>query len=76
MDNFSRAAVAGSLAGSLSSFTALDMEGFWGYENIVSIAFDPDKEARNLNKHGVSLVRAEEMDMATAVVREDDRFRL
>jgi uncharacterized DUF497 family protein len=40
----------------------------------VSIAFDPDKEARNIRKHGISLARAEEMDMAEAVVHEDDHF--
>jgi uncharacterized DUF497 family protein len=52
----------------------VDTASFWGHKNVVSIAFDPDKEARNLVKHGVSLVRAEEMDMAAAVVHEDDRF--
>ena len=40
----------------------------------MSVAFDPDKEARNILKHGVSLARAEEIDMAAAIVREDDRF--
>lgn len=40
----------------------------------MSIAFDPDKEARNVAKHGISLARAEEMDMAAALIREDDRF--
>ena len=38
----------------------------------MSVAFDPDKEARNIVKHGISLVRAEEIDMASAIVREDD----
>jgi uncharacterized protein (DUF4415 family) len=32
------------------------------------------KEARNIRKHGISLARAEEIDMAAAVVHEDDRF--
>jgi uncharacterized DUF497 family protein len=40
----------------------------------VSIAFDPDKEARNIRKHGISLARAEEIDMAEVIVHEDDRF--
>jgi uncharacterized DUF497 family protein len=40
----------------------------------VGIAFDPGKEARNVAKHGISLVRAEAMDMAAAIVREDKRF--
>ena len=40
----------------------------------MGVAFDPDKEARNILKHGISLARAEEIDMAAAVVREDDRF--
>lgn len=40
----------------------------------MAVVFDPDKQARNLSKHGISLARAEEMDMAEAVVRVDDRF--
>jgi uncharacterized DUF497 family protein len=40
----------------------------------VGISFDPDKDARNIAKHGISLARAEEMDMAAALIREDDRF--
>ncbi|HEU0081316.1 MAG TPA: BrnT family toxin [Bradyrhizobium sp.] len=55
-------------------FRAIDEVGFWGYKNIVSIAFNPDKEARNIRKHGISRARAEEMDMAAAIVHEDDRF--
>ena len=47
---------------------------FGGYKNIVSIAFDPDKEARNIRKPGISLAGAEEIDMAEAIVHEDDRF--
>jgi uncharacterized DUF497 family protein len=38
------------------------------------VAFDPEKDARNIAKHGISLARAVEMDMAAALVREDDRF--
>jgi uncharacterized DUF497 family protein len=56
------------------SITNVDGSCFWGYKNIVRIAFDPDKEARNIRKHGISLARAEEIDMAAAVVHEDDRF--
>jgi uncharacterized DUF497 family protein len=40
----------------------------------MGVAFDPEKDARNIAKHGISLVQAEEMDMAAALVREDDRF--
>ena len=40
----------------------------------MTIAFDPEKEARNIAKHGISLARAEEMDMTTAIIREDERF--
>jgi uncharacterized protein len=40
----------------------------------MGVAFDPGKEARNVAKHGVSLARAEEMDMAAAIIREDERF--
>lgn len=40
----------------------------------MGVAFDPEKDARNIAKHGISLARAEEMDMAAAFVREDDRF--
>jgi uncharacterized protein len=40
----------------------------------VGIAFDSDKDARNILKHGISLARAEEIDMSAAIVREDDRF--
>jgi uncharacterized DUF497 family protein len=40
----------------------------------MGIAFDPEKEVRNVAKHGISLARAEEMDMSAALIREDDRF--
>lgn len=40
----------------------------------MSVAFDPEKDASNIAKHGISLARAVEMDMAAAFVREDDRF--
>jgi uncharacterized DUF497 family protein len=40
----------------------------------MSIAFDPEKEARNVAKHSISLERAEEMDMAAAIIRVDERF--
>ena len=38
------------------------------------MAFDPEKDARNIAKHGISLTRAEEMDMTAAIIREDERF--
>jgi uncharacterized DUF497 family protein len=37
-------------------------------------AFDPEKDAINIAKHGISLAQAVEMDMAAALIREDDRF--
>jgi uncharacterized DUF497 family protein len=40
----------------------------------VGVAFDPGKDASNFAKHGISLARAEEMDMSAALIREDDRF--
>jgi uncharacterized DUF497 family protein len=40
----------------------------------LGVAFDPEKDASNIAKHGISLARAVEMDMAAALVREDDRF--
>jgi uncharacterized DUF497 family protein len=40
----------------------------------VGVAFDPGKDASNIAKHGISLARAEEMDMSAALIREDDRF--
>ncbi|MEY3944771.1 MAG: hypothetical protein RL697_784 [Pseudomonadota bacterium] len=38
------------------------------------IEFDPVKDARNLEKHGVSLVMASELDWEAALVWLDDRF--
>jgi uncharacterized DUF497 family protein len=38
----------------------------------VDIEFDPDKDAANLAKHGVSLARAADVDVLVVVV--DDRF--
>lgn len=35
--------------------------------------FDPDKDAANIAKHGVSLRLAEEMDMQAAQIGIDDR---
>ena len=37
------------------------------------IVFDPDKDAANLAKHGVSLARAGDMVLEEAVVIVDDR---
>ena len=38
------------------------------------IVFDPDKDAANIAKHGVSLSRAGDMQMDEALVEVDDRF--
>ena len=38
------------------------------------IEFDPQKDADNLAKHGVSLRLAYELDWNAALVRVDDRF--
>jgi uncharacterized DUF497 family protein len=40
----------------------------------LGVAFDPEKDASNIAKRGMSLAPAVEMDMAAALVREDDRF--
>ena len=40
----------------------------------MGVVFDPEKDAGNIAKHGISLARAVEMDMAAALVREDDRL--
>ena len=37
------------------------------------IIFDATKDAANVAKHGVSLARAEELDLDTAVIVEDRR---
>lgn len=39
----------------------------------MKIDFDPDKDAANRAKHGLSLERAVEIDLRTAVIRPDDR---
>ena len=36
--------------------------------------FDPEKDKKNLAKHGISLVRAADLDLDQALVREDTRF--
>ncbi len=38
----------------------------------MQIEFDPDKDAANIAKHGISLARAADLDQA--VVVQDDRF--
>jgi uncharacterized DUF497 family protein len=40
---------------------------------LMNIEFDSAKNEANIAKHGVSLALGAEMDMATAVVVEDDR---
>lgn len=37
------------------------------------VVFDPDKDAANIVKHGVSLSLAETMDIGAAFIRRDDR---
>jgi hypothetical protein len=39
----------------------------------VKIAFDPDKDARNIAKHGVSLALASSLEWDLMICREDDR---
>jgi len=39
----------------------------------VKIAFDPDKDVINRQKHGLSLADAERMDFDTAIYAPDDR---
>jgi uncharacterized DUF497 family protein len=40
----------------------------------VKIEFDPDKDAANRQKHGLSLADAERMDFDTAIYAPDDRY--
>jgi uncharacterized DUF497 family protein len=40
----------------------------------MAIEFDDAKDAKNRAKHGISLKRAEDMDIDEAVTREDARF--
>jgi uncharacterized protein len=40
----------------------------------MDVAFDPDKDAVNIAKHGISLSQAVEFDLASAVITIDDRF--
>jgi len=40
----------------------------------VKIEFDPDKDAINRQKHGLSLADAERMDLGTAAIDADLRF--
>ncbi|WAC60841.1 BrnT family toxin [Brevundimonas sp. SL130] len=38
------------------------------------IVFDPAKDEANIAKHGVSLLRADEIQMQDALIEVDDRF--
>ena len=38
------------------------------------IVFDPDKDTANIDKHGVSLSRADDLQMDEALIEADDRF--
>jgi uncharacterized DUF497 family protein len=40
----------------------------------VEIEFDPDKDAANRRKHGLSLADAERIDFDTAIYRPDHRY--
>jgi len=40
----------------------------------MNIDFDPDKDAINRQKHGISLIEAEHFDWDTAVIWPDTRF--
>ena len=40
----------------------------------MEIVFDPEKDRLNRVKHGLSLARAAEMDLESAVIIPDDRF--
>jgi uncharacterized DUF497 family protein len=40
----------------------------------VEITFDPAKDAKNIEKHGVSLNLVARLDWSMAVTEEDDRF--
>ncbi len=40
----------------------------------MKVEFDPVKDAKNSEKHGISLARAGEIDFDDAVVFEDTRF--
>ncbi len=40
----------------------------------MKIEFDPDKDAINRQKHGLSLADAERMDFDTAIYRPDGRY--
>lgn len=37
------------------------------------IEFDPDKNAKNLDKHGIDLSCAKDFDFKTAIIAPDDR---
>jgi len=40
----------------------------------MEIEFDPDKDAANVAKHGISLAQAQHFDWDTAFIWPDDRF--
>ncbi len=42
-------------------------------QKLVEFEFDPEKDATNKDKHGVSLRDAERMDLSTARFASDDR---
>jgi len=44
------------------------------YNNRMQIEYDPDKDAINRSKHGISLAQAVHLDWNTAQIEEDARF--
>ena len=40
----------------------------------MKIAFDPDKDAKNIAIHGLSLKQVTECDWPKADIRQDDRY--
>ncbi|MDE2486258.1 MAG: BrnT family toxin [Alphaproteobacteria bacterium] len=40
----------------------------------MAVEFDPAKDKRNREKHGISLERAEDMDIGLALTARDDRI--
>jgi len=47
---------------------------FWGYNIFIAYEFDPEKNAINVEKHGLPLTAIEFFDWDTAQIEEDTRF--
>ena len=52
---------------------ATQLLNYCAYNNSMKFAFDPDKNAVNLAKHGVSLSEAQYLDWNTLLAKEDNR---